>query len=88
MAHRPPLPPPPAVADTAFWSQNSFQCVYTQPSNASLHSIAGICWQQITLGKNDKSYLESTLYEIDSITLAAISSIKNQKYQNVITYIK
>ena len=87
MAHR-PLSPPHTIADMAFRSQSSFHCIYTQPSNVSQYSISGICWQQITLGMNDKSYLESLLYEIDSITLTAISSIKNQEYQNVITYIK
>lgn len=37
---------------------------------------------------NDKSYLESQLYETNSITLNAILSIKNQEYQNITTYMK
>lgn len=83
MIHRPPLPPPHATADIINWSQKAFNCVYTQPSNASQYSISGKCWQQIILG-----HLESLLDEINSITLTAISSIKHREYQNVITYIK
>lgn len=74
MAHR---PHPHAIAGIINQSQNSFHCIYTQPLQIPLNTASGNCRQQIIFGIQDKNYLKSLLYDIDSITLTAILSISS-----------
>lgn len=75
------------AADIINQSWNCFHCVYTQDLRMPFNIASGNHWQQIH-SMNDRNYLESLLYDMDSIALTAIVNIKSQEYQNVITYVK